>query len=95
VSDLTARQAAVLRLLADGLTGPQIAAELNISTAYLRDINTGLYQRYGAANAAQAVHQAWRHGHLAHDPADAQAVALVRQAQAMGYRLALIPLEDS
>ncbi len=27
--------------------------------------------------------------------ADAEAVALVRQAQAMGYRLALVPLEES
>ncbi len=92
--DLSPRQLRVLRMTADGYTRERIAEEIYASVATVRNIREQIFTKLGADTAAHAVHIAHQYGILT-DPADAEAVALVRLAQAMGYRLALVPLEES
>jgi DNA-binding CsgD family transcriptional regulator len=94
MSGLSPRQLQVLRLIADGRSVQGIADTLHVGHATASKVKGQVFAALGAVNGAQAVHLAHRRGILT-DPADAEAVALVRQAQAMGYRLALVPLEES
>lgn len=90
--DLTKRQLACLRLAADGLRQDDIAAQLHISVRVVRaDIGSAIHQMH-ARNAMHAVGIAYRTGLLA---ADNQQVALVQEAERMGYRIALVPVEQS
>lgn len=95
MSDLTPRQLQILRLITEGHTTGRIAKDLLISHATVKSTMGDLFERLGAHRAAQAVHVAYQRGILLAEPADADAVALVRLAERMGYRIALVPLEDA
>ncbi|MGW1025870.1 response regulator [Streptomyces sp. NPDC002577] len=65
---LTAREAEVLVLIADGLSNQQIARELHVSTATVKTHINNLFAKTGLKDRAQAVRYAYRHG-LAEPPA--------------------------
>jgi ATP/maltotriose-dependent transcriptional regulator MalT len=60
--NLTGRQAEVLRLLADGLSNKQIAAELFISTATVERHLATIYRNLGLAGRVEAAKFAIEHG---------------------------------
>lgn len=95
MSQLQPRPREALTLAADGLTVDEIATTMLISehTAkyYLGEARGAL----DALNTTHAVALAYQRGILLAEPADADAVALVRLAERMGYRIALVPLEDA
>lgn len=95
MSDLSPRQLQVLRLVADGHTTERIAQELLIGFATVKTTIAYLFRKLDVHTSAQAVHVAYQRGILLAEPADADAVALVRLAERMGYRIALVPLEDA
>lgn len=59
---LSPREAQVLRFLRDGLSVPAIAAEMYISQSTAKTYVARLYEKLGAANRAQALMTAVRHG---------------------------------
>jgi DNA-binding CsgD family transcriptional regulator len=59
---LTAREAAVLRLLAGGRSNPEIAAELSISVKTVERHAVNIYAKIGARNRVDAAAWALRHG---------------------------------
>lgn len=95
MSNLTPRQLQVLRLIAAGHTDRAIASQLGVRHSTIKTTKGNLFDRLEAHCAAEAVHIAYRRGILARDPADVEAAALVRLAGEMGYRIALVPLEDA
>ncbi|MCQ4207602.1 response regulator [Streptomyces longispororuber] len=59
---LTAREAEVLVLIADGLTNQEIARALHVSTATVKTHINNLFAKAGLKDRAQAVRYAYRHG---------------------------------
>ena len=59
--DLTAREGEVLRLVAGGLSNPQIAKELYVSQATVKSHINHIFAKTGAKDRAQAVHYAYQH----------------------------------
>jgi DNA-binding NarL/FixJ family response regulator len=59
--DLTAREAEVLRLVAGGLSNPQIAGQLYVSQATVKSHINHIFAKTGARDRAQAVHYAYQH----------------------------------
>ncbi|MEV3860065.1 response regulator transcription factor [Streptomyces sp. NPDC050095] len=59
---LTAREAEVLVLIADGLTNQEIARSLQVSTATVKTHINNLFAKTGLKDRAQAVRYAYRHG---------------------------------
>ncbi|MER5889937.1 response regulator transcription factor [Streptomyces sp. NPDC001941] len=59
---LTAREAEVLALVADGLSNPEIARRLGISTATVKTHINNLFAKTGVRDRAQAVRYAYRQG---------------------------------
>lgn len=56
--ELTLREEVVLRMLADGLTNREIAAELGISPHTVKDHVSSIYRRLEATNRASAIMRA-------------------------------------
>ncbi|WP_416954405.1 response regulator [Nocardioides sp. T5] len=63
-SPLTDRETAILRLAADGLSGPQIARELGISVPTVKTHLAHVYTKLDVPDRASAVAQAFRRGLL-------------------------------
>jgi two-component system nitrate/nitrite response regulator NarL len=61
---LSAREQEVLRLIASGLTAPDIAKRLHLSTATVKTHILHLYEKLGVAERAAAVAEAMRQGLL-------------------------------
>ncbi|MFJ6750323.1 MULTISPECIES: response regulator [unclassified Streptomyces] len=64
---LTAREVEVLRHVAEGLSNPEIARALHVSTATVKTHINNLFAKAGLRDRAQAIHYAYRHG-LAQPP---------------------------
>jgi DNA-binding NarL/FixJ family response regulator len=66
---LSAREAQVLELLHSGMSIPAIALQMYISPSTAKTYVSRLYEKLGAANRAQALMIAYRHGliHFDHD----------------------------
>jgi two-component system, NarL family, nitrate/nitrite response regulator NarL len=62
--ELTSREGEVLRLIADGLSAPQIAKELHLSTTTVKTHLHTLYEKLGVSDRAAAVAEAMRRGLL-------------------------------
>lgn len=58
--ELTAREDEVLQLLVEGLSNPEIAEKLNISTSTARAHVSNILAKLGAANRAEAIALAFR-----------------------------------
>ena len=89
-TDLTAREMQVLRLMAKGLGGHQIAAELGVKFATVAKIRFAMYPKLGARNAAHAVAIGYQRGFLVADADSAglaEASALAAALRQAGYRL--------
>jgi len=63
---LSPREREVLQLLAGGLSIPAIAASMFLSQSTAKTYVARLYDKLGAANRAQALMVAWRHGLVRH-----------------------------
>jgi two-component system, NarL family, nitrate/nitrite response regulator NarL len=61
---LTAREREVLVLMADGLTGPQIAKQLVVALPTVKTHQARLYEKLGVSERAAAVAEAMRRGLL-------------------------------
>ena len=61
---LTTREEQVLRLMADGLSGPQMARELVISPSTIKSHIENLYAKLGVAHRGAAVAEGMRRGLL-------------------------------
>jgi DNA-binding NarL/FixJ family response regulator len=62
VATLSAREREVLRLIAQGLDNPGIAAALFISDSTVKNHVTNIYAKLGVRSRAEAVAWAWQHG---------------------------------
>jgi two-component system, NarL family, nitrate/nitrite response regulator NarL len=62
--ELTSREGEVLGLIADGLSAPQIAKELHLSTTTVKTHLHTLYEKLGVSDRAAAVAEAMRRGLL-------------------------------
>jgi DNA-binding CsgD family transcriptional regulator len=62
LAGLTARELDVLRLVAEGLTNPQIAERLTLSPRTVQTHLTNLYGKLGVGGRAEAVAFAMAHG---------------------------------
>jgi DNA-binding NarL/FixJ family response regulator len=60
--DLTKREAEVLKLIAAGLSNPDIAAALVVSNATVKTHVNHIFSKTGARDRAQAVRYAYEHG---------------------------------
>lgn len=60
--DLSERELAVLRLLADGLSNAAIGDRLGLAEGTVRNYVTSLFSKLGVTDRAQATALAWRHG---------------------------------
>jgi DNA-binding NarL/FixJ family response regulator len=60
--DLTPREAEVLKLIAAGLSNPDIAAALVVSNATVKTHVNHIFSKTGARDRAQAVRYAYEHG---------------------------------
>jgi len=72
---LSPRETQVLRLLRDGLSVPAIAAAMFISQSTAKTYVARLYDKLGAANRAQALMTAMRHGLITADQGAADPLA--------------------
>jgi DNA-binding NarL/FixJ family response regulator len=63
---LSRREAEVLRMLRDGMSIPAISAAMFISRSTAKTYVARLYEKLGAANRAQALMAAMRHGLIGH-----------------------------
>jgi two-component system nitrate/nitrite response regulator NarL len=61
---LTAREREVLTLMAEGLTGPQIAERLIVALPTVKTHQARLYEKLGVSERAAAVAEAMRRGLL-------------------------------
>jgi two-component system nitrate/nitrite response regulator NarL len=61
---LTAREREVLTLMAEGLTGPQIAERLIVALPTVKTYQARLYEKLGVSERAAAVAEAMRRGLL-------------------------------
>ena len=61
---LTTREAEVLRMIADGMSAPEIARRLTLSTATVKSHLQGLYEKLEVSDRAAAVATAMRQGLL-------------------------------
>jgi two-component system, NarL family, nitrate/nitrite response regulator NarL len=61
---LTAREREVLALLAEGLSGPQIAERLIVALPTVKTHQARLYEKLGVSERAAAVAEAMRRGLL-------------------------------
>ncbi|GAA3041624.1 hypothetical protein GCM10020000_20480 [Streptomyces olivoverticillatus] len=59
---LTAREAEVLALVAEGLSNAEIARRLHVSTATVKTHINNLFAKTGVRDRAQAVRYAFHHG---------------------------------
>lgn len=59
--ELTARQSAILRLMADGLSNPRIAAELPFSLSTVAKETSAIYRVLGVEGRDEAVEEFRRH----------------------------------
>lgn len=92
MAKLTQRHLDVLRLVADGHTYPEVAGKLYISAGTVRSHVMAILVALDARSMTHAVHIAHCQGILNGQSAEhSDAVAVVEQAFAMGYRLALLP----
>ncbi len=62
--DLTPREAEVLRLIADGLSAPQIGKQIHLSPTTVKSHLHTLYEKLGVSDRAAAVAEAMRRGLL-------------------------------
>ncbi len=92
---LPPRERDVLQAMVDGLTIREMARSWYVSEGTVKTHQANLYRRLGAHTGPQAVAEAFRRGILAVDPDLIAAAAILRQAAGLGYRLALVPLEES
>ncbi|MET0416023.1 MAG: hypothetical protein ABW022_08385 [Actinoplanes sp.] len=83
----------VLRLLAEGYTETQIAELLHLTIGETKHARRRLLAALGGRTSAHTVAIAYREGHLG-DGTD-EDLAVVRQARELGYRVALVPREDT
>ena len=60
--ELTTREAEVLKLIAAGLSNPEIAAALVVSAATVKTHINHIFHKTGARDRAQAVRYAYQHG---------------------------------
>jgi two-component system nitrate/nitrite response regulator NarL len=61
---LTVREREVLALMAEGLSGPQIAEQLIVALPTVKTYQTRLYEKLGVSERAAAVAEAMRRGLL-------------------------------
>ena len=61
---LTAREQQVLRLVADGLSAPEIGREIQLGTATVKSHLHSLYDKLGVSDRAAAVAEGMRRGML-------------------------------
>lgn len=92
-SHLTARELEVLRHIADGDMLAEIAGKTHLSESTVKNCLNRALAALGARNRNHAVAIAYQRGILG-DGTD-QNLAMLRQAREMGYRIALVPLEDA
>lgn len=92
--NLTARQLACLRLAADGLTYASIGRQLGFTAHAVKANLSAAAHQLDATSTIHAVGIAYRTGLLDVD-VDREQVALVRLAQSMGRRIALVPVGES
>lgn len=64
-SELTLREVEVLRLIADGLTNPQIAETLNISPNTVTRHRANLMHKLNVHNRVELINAAYHHGFIA------------------------------
>jgi two-component system nitrate/nitrite response regulator NarL len=61
---LTAREREILALMADGLSGPEIARRLHVSPSTVKSHSERLYEKLGVSERAAAVAEGMRRGEL-------------------------------
>src|SRR5712691_930431 len=86
---LTRREREILALLAEGLTGPEIAERLSLGISSVKSHTQHLYGKLGASSKRQAVTRAHQLGLLSGAP------ALVAAASAPAASAAAIPAQAS
>jgi DNA-binding CsgD family transcriptional regulator len=90
VKVLDGQEIQVLRLVAEGWTTFQIAPKIGTTRRNVKAITSRIRLKLEARNITHAVSLAYQRG-LLKDGIDGEQVELVRLAQGMGYRIALVP----